>query len=272
MLFQAGRQLGAFGIGNRDEIFDTDRVHHLAAKALGNQASTDAFARRIDSCGGTGWATTDDQHVVRRLLAQLGGLAFGGTGIQFADDLRQRHAPLAEWLTIEVNIRHRHDLPRGDLILEQGTIDHGVGDVRIKRGHQIQCLDDIRAVLAGERNIGLEVELTFQIPDLFQQRWIGLGRVPTALQQSQNQRGELVPHRDAGKMHAWRLTGRADAQSRLADRVAADQGNLVRHAGNLFGQRQQLGRLRRVITGHADLNRLLDVLEVTIQLLFELYV
>ena len=119
-------------------------------------------------------ATTDDQYVVRGFCAQLFSFAFCCAGVELGDDLFERNTALAERLTVQVDIRYRHDLTLVDLVLEQGTVDHGVGDAGIQGRHQVQRLHHIRAVVAGERNVSLEMELALEVADLLLHYRIGL--------------------------------------------------------------------------------------------------
>jgi hypothetical protein len=45
-----------------------------------------------------------------------------------------------------------------DFALEHGAVDHGVADAGVEHGHQVQRLHDVRAVVAGQRNEGFEIE------------------------------------------------------------------------------------------------------------------
>ncbi|OQA31070.1 MAG: hypothetical protein BWY57_02512 [Betaproteobacteria bacterium ADurb.Bin341] len=59
--------------------------------------------------------------------------------------------------------------------------------------------------MAGKGNIGLEAEIAFQIADLLQYRFFRLGRMTTAVQQSEHQGSELMAKRQAGKTDAGRF-------------------------------------------------------------------
>jgi hypothetical protein len=48
---------------HRDEVLDGQRVQHLAAEALGDDAGADALARGVDGRRRAGRAAADDQHV-----------------------------------------------------------------------------------------------------------------------------------------------------------------------------------------------------------------
>ncbi len=177
VLLQAGNQLGAFGVGHGDEVLDADGIHHLATKTFGNNTGADAFTRSIDGCRGAGRAATDDQYVVGSLVVQLGGLALAGAAVDLVDDFGEGHAALTEGLTVQVHRRHGHNLALVDFILEQGAVNHHVGDVGVQYRHQVQRLDHVRAVLAGQRDVRLEVKLAFEVTNLLQQRRVCLGRV-----------------------------------------------------------------------------------------------
>src|SRR3546814_17885908 len=72
------------------------------------------------------------------------------------DDLLDVHAALAEQLAIEEHARHRQHFALFDLVLEQRAVDRDVFDIRVENRHQIQRLEHVRAVLAAQREIGIE--------------------------------------------------------------------------------------------------------------------
>src|SRR3546814_15903478 len=82
MRFELGRELRAFGVLDRDEILDPQRVEHLPAEAFGDDAGADALARRIDGGGGAAGAAADDEHVERLLRGDLFGGAGDGAGVE----------------------------------------------------------------------------------------------------------------------------------------------------------------------------------------------
>ena len=269
VLLQAGNQLGAFGVGHGDEVLDADGIHHLATEAFGNDTGADAFTRSVDGCRGAGRATADDQYVVGRLVVQLGGFALAGAAVDLVDDFGEGHAALTEGLAVQVHRRHGHDLALVDFILEQGAVNHHVGDVGVQHRHQVQRLDHVRTVLAGQRNIGFKVKLAVQIADLLQQGRVGLGRVAAGLQQRQYQRGELVAHRDAGEANAWGLAGRANGHARGALVFVGYEADLAGHLGDFDRELVQFFALGAVIGGHADFNRVNDILQVRVQLFLQ---
>jgi hypothetical protein len=63
VLLQRGDQLRAFGVADRDEVLDAQRVQHLAAEALGDDAGADALARGVDRRRRAGRAAADHEHV-----------------------------------------------------------------------------------------------------------------------------------------------------------------------------------------------------------------
>ncbi len=270
VLLQAGNQFRTLGVRHGNEVLDTHGIHYLAAETLGHQTGANALARSVDGCRGAGRATADDQHFVGSLLVQLGRLALGRTTVDLVDDLGQRHAALAEVFAVQEHGGHSHDLAALDFVLEQGAIDHHMGDVRVQGRHQVQRLYHVRAVLAGQRDIGLEVELALQVADLLQQCRISLGRVTTGLQQRQYQRGELVAHGDTGKADPRGFPGGGNTHARGALVGRVGQADLARHLGDLGGQLVQFLALGAVIDGHADFYRLYDILQVGVQLLLQI--
>ena len=105
-------------------------------------------------------------------------------------------------LAIELHAGHRHDLLFGHLILEQGAVDHGVANAGVNHRHHVQRLHHIRAVMAGERNVGFKMKACRQRLDLLDQLGVKLGRITADLQQRQHQRSEFMAKRDAGKAHS----------------------------------------------------------------------
>ena len=83
--------------------------------------------------------------------------------------------------------------------MEQRTVDGDVTDIRVEHSHQVQCLNYIGAILAGQREIGFEVVFAVEVLDLLDDVRRGLGRVTAYLEQGQYQGCELVAHRNAGE-------------------------------------------------------------------------
>ena len=205
MRFQGPGQLLAFGFRHRNVVFDIHGIQHLAAEAFAHQAGTNPFTRRVNRGRRAGRAGTDDQHIVSVTLIQLFRCAFFRTGIHFGDDFRQRHPSLTKLLAVHEHRRHAHHVALGDLILERPAVNRRMFDTRVEHRHQVQRLDYVRAVMAGERVVGFKLKVAIDIADLLQQR-LGLFRRMTAgPQQRQHQRGKLVAQRGARK--AWALVG-----------------------------------------------------------------
>ena len=80
---------------------------------------------------------------------------------------------------------------------------------------RVERLDHVRAVLAGQRHVRLEVVLTWQRGDLGERLLRSLARVPADLKQGQHERGELVPERDAK---------RSGTEMSVPGRVIANEG------------------------------------------------
>ena len=201
VLLKRGSHLRAFSFRHRDEVFDRHGVQHLTTETLCSHAGADALACGIHRCCRAGRATANHQHVEGVLGGDLGGIALGGIGVELGDDLFQRHAALVEQFTVQVHGGHRHDLAGFHLVLEQRAIDGHVLDARVQHRGQVQRLHHVRAVLARQREIGFELIVAIQVLHLLDQLGSGLGRVAANLQQRQHQRGEFVPHRQAGKAH-----------------------------------------------------------------------
>ncbi|KAG1202191.1 hypothetical protein G6F35_012218 [Rhizopus arrhizus] len=207
-------------------------------------------------------------HVEGILGGDFLGIALAGIGVQLGDDLLQGHAALVEHFTVEVHRRHRHDLALLDFVLEQGAVDGHVLDARVEHGGQVQRLHHVRAVLAGQREVGFELEVALQVLHLLDQLGGGLGRVAADLQQRQHQRGELVAHRQAGEGQVDVLARGAQVEGRHAALAVAQhlQRDLVRQAFQGLQQFQHLLRLGAVVGVRGDLDRAGHALQIGLQL------
>lgn len=187
MLFERMGELRSFGFLDRDEVLDAQRVEHLAAEALRCHAGADALARRIHGRRRAGQAAADDQHVERVLGGDLLRFALDTAGVDLREDLFQAHAALAELGAVQEHGGHGHHLAFLDLFLEGAALDHGGADARVLDGHQVQGLDHIGAVVAGERNVDLELEVTVERADLVEHRLLDLRGIAADLQQRKDQ-------------------------------------------------------------------------------------
>ena len=179
------------------------------------------IAIRFSACR----AAADDQHIKRVLGADLFGLALGARGVHLGQDFLQAQAAVAKHRAVEEHGGHAHDLALGDFVLEQAAFDHGGLDARVLDGHEVQCLHHVRAVVAGQRDVHLKLEVGVQCADLLQQRLLDLGRVAAHLQQGQHQRGELMPHGQAGKTRAMVFARAVHGERRRAVRSAGGFGD-----------------------------------------------
>jgi len=168
--FEFGRKAWPLSVLDGDEVFDPHCIHHLAAESFSGDAGADALARRIDGCSAACRATADDEHFKRFLCRNGAGDAGFGAGVELGDDLLQLHSALAEQFAVQEHGGDCHYFPRVDLVLEQCAVDGGVGDARVEHRHQVQRLHDIRAVLAGLREITFERVVPIKLADLIKQR------------------------------------------------------------------------------------------------------
>ncbi len=187
VLLHLRNQLGAFGVVDRDEVLDAQGVSNLATETLGHQPSADALAGGVDRGRSAGRAATDHQHVEGLLGGDFLRRASHRARVQFGQNLRQRHAAAGPGLTVQVDTRHRHDLALLDFVLEQCAVDGDVLHAGIQHGQQVQGLNDIRTVLAGQREIGLEHVAPTERTCLLDDLCVLARRVPADLQQSQHQ-------------------------------------------------------------------------------------
>src|SRR3989344_2037758 len=138
VLFELRDELGPFGVRDLYEILDRHRVELLPAEAFGGDAGADALARGIDRRRSASGATADDEHVERVLGRNFFCRLRLGAAVELGDDLFELHAALTEYLAIEEDRRHRHDLALLDLGLEQPAGDRGVGGARIGDRQQVK--------------------------------------------------------------------------------------------------------------------------------------
>ena len=269
--FERARERRSFGGRDRDEVFDRHRVQHLAAEAVGDDGGAHALACRVNRRCRAGRAAADDEHVirfgVRRRAPRLGAMI----AAQAADDLLQRHPALAEGRAVQEDGRYREDVAPGDLVLVQRAVDHGVADPRVDRGHQVQGLDDVGAVLAAERDNGLEDEVGVDGSDRGEELCIGLRGDATGLQQGKHERGEFVTERHAGKAHPGFAAGGGDGERRSTDLAVGvlDEADAPGQGRNLGQQRPQCRGGRRVVEGGGELDGRGQPVEVGGELAFQ---
>jgi hypothetical protein len=271
MLFEMRGELGALGMRDRDEILDRHRVEHLAAKALGGDTGANALARGVDRRRGARGAAADDEHVECVLCLDLLGRARRRGAVDLGDDLLEPHPALAEQFAVQIDGGHRHDLACVDLVLEQSAFDRDMADTRVEHAHQVLRLHHVGAVLAGEREIGFERIVAVERLDLFDHVLRRLRRMVADLEQRDHERGEFMPHRDAGEADADIGADAADHETGGAlVIVLANEAHLVRQPGNLLEQFLELDRLGAGVERGDQFDRLGDVAEIGLELLLEI--
>ena len=174
MGFERGSELWPFGTRHGDEIFDVHRIEHLAPEAFGGNAGADALARGIDGRRGPGRPAADDQHLERILALDLFRRAGGRAAVDFGNDLLQFHAARPKGFAVQEDGGDGHHLALVHLRLEQRAVDGDVADAGVEDAHQVQSLHHVRAVLAGQGEIGFKGKVAVQPLDLFDQILRGL--------------------------------------------------------------------------------------------------
>ena len=124
--FQRPGQLLAFGFRHGNVVFNVYGIQNLTTETLAHQTGTDPFTCGVNRCRRARRAGANNQHVVRITLVQLFRRTFFCAGIHFGDDFGQRHTPLAELLTIQVNRRNAHHVALGDFVLERTAVNRRV--------------------------------------------------------------------------------------------------------------------------------------------------
>ena len=270
MLFHGGHEFGAFRMRHGDQVFDAHGVKHLPAEAISHDSRADALARRIDASRRARRPAANHQHIEGALVFQGFRRALSRARVELGENLFEAHAPLREGLAVEIDGGHRHDLAGLDLLLKQRAVDGHMLDARIEGAHQVQRLHHIRAVLAGEREIGLEAEVALEMPDLLQNLRRFLRRVPANLQKRQHEGVEFVAHGQACEMHGDVGAHALDGEGRLAGVVALHKRDLVTEGGDLFQQLAHFLRLRAVIERGHELDGHGDSREIALQLGLEI--
>ena len=248
MRLEVGGETRPLRFQHRDVVLDAQCVVGLAAEAFGGDTRAQAFARSVDRCGCAGGAAADDQHIEGCLGIDLGALLVAALRVETGDDLLEAHATRAEEFAVQEHHRHRHHLTRRDLVLVERAVDHHRLDGGVEHRHQGQRLHHIRAVVTGEGHEHLEPQRALQAADGLEGGLVGLGRMATAPQQRQHQRGELVAERHRREMQRGLLTFAADLErgAALVPTVQPDR-HLVGQAGDRPEQGAYLLRTLRLI-------------------------
>ena len=263
VLFQSGDELGAFGVGNRDEVLDGHRVEYLAAEPVGHYSSGDAFANCVDRGGGSCWPATDDEYVEGVLVGKLGGRTFSNSRVDLGEQFFNSGATRVERCTIAEHGGDRHDLACVDLGLEECSVDGRVGDVGVEHAHDVERLHHVGAVLATQREVGLELVAAWKVANLFRHGFGDLWRMTSDVQQGKNERSELMPERNASEGNLHVSSGAQDPK-RWHARVSAGvaEGNEVRKRSDLVEEFAQLDRLLPRVEGSNELDGMTKVGEM----------
>ena len=196
-----GCQLASSGLGHTDDILYACRVVYLSTYALGHHSHTQSLTRRIDGRRRPGGSSAEHREVVMP-LCRLGcfGSRRGEPLLYLFQECAQ--VPPAYMQQLSIGIHRRHSLyakPR-HLLLAEAAVDHLAGDVRIEQRHDIECLDHIRAVCAGERDVGLEIDVGLDGLDAACERLVRhVAPLSVGIEQGQQQGGELMAIGDAPK-------------------------------------------------------------------------
>ena len=193
MGFERSTKFGAVGFQHGDVVLNRQGVVDLATKALGSNAGANAFACGVHRGCGACRATTDDEHVIGRLGAELGGVAGGRALVELGDDFFERHVARAKHGAVQEHHGNRHDFAVGHFLLERATFNDRGFDLGVDDGHERQRLHHVGAVVARQAHVHIKLIGTIERFDLLNDLLLNLGRVATGPQKRQHQRGELVP-------------------------------------------------------------------------------
>ena len=218
-------------------VLDGHRVIDLTTEAFSRDTNANPLTRSVNRSRRTGRTAADDQHIKRIFRIELSGLALARLGIELGDNLFNRHASRTKHLTIEKHHWHSHDFTLCDLFLEGTAFNHHCFDFGIEDRHERQGLHHIRAVVAGQGHVDLKIEVAIQGLDRIEHVLLDFRRMATRPQQSQHQRGELMPKRQTGKTHTRRFTFTRHHKRRLALIVSGGiQADFIGQAHNRFKQ------------------------------------
>ena len=87
-----------------------------------------------------------------------------------------------------------------------------MADAWIERGHDVDSLNDVGAILARQRKECFETEVAFKRLHRIEQLGLFLGRVAAHVEQRENQRCEFMPQWQARKMRFSSAIGAADGE------------------------------------------------------------
>ena len=116
------------------------------------------------------------------------------------------------------------------------------------------------------------MEIAVERSDLLQHLGRHLRRMTTDLEQREDERGEFMPHRDAGEANGdLRVAGAADQEAGAARIVVgAGDADLVRQRGDIIEQGRQLGRFGIVAERRDEFDRFTKVREEALKLLLQI--
>ena len=122
----------------------------MAAKALSRHTHTNAFARGIHRSCRTSRAAAHNQHVVRGLGIELGGLALSRASVELGHNFLYAHSAGTKHLPIEEHHRHGHDLALFHFLLKCAAFNDHSFNLGVKDGHERKGLHHIRTVVAAQ--------------------------------------------------------------------------------------------------------------------------
>ena len=153
---------------------------------------------------------------------------------------------------------------------EQPAVDRDMAHARIERGHRVERLHHLGAVLAGEREIGLEAIIAVERLYARERVLVLLGRMAADMQQREHEGIELVSARNGGEAQAD-IGALALDRERGAARiiVAAHIGNIVGEARDLLQQLGELCGFLAVVERGGERDGRDDAREIGLQLGFQ---
>ena len=235
MLTEVGCKFSTCGLRHRNQVFDAHSVFDLTTDAFCYDGHIQALARRIDCCSTTGRTTTDYEHIV----VATDSFEISSLCAKFFFEFVQKTSHFATTAMHQFAFVHHSryalQVEGVGFSLEECTIDNLVCEVVVEQSHDIEGLHYIWAVSARERNVGGEVNRTFEGFDATSNSFVGERfSFAVCVVHREEERGKLVSTRDAAENDASVL-------SIFGKHHAEGAGSFYHFKGEVIGGRSEIG-------------------------------
>ena len=221
---QVGRQLWSGGPRHADEVFDARRFVHLSAHPVCHECHVEPLARRIDGgCGSGGPASGHDE-----VEALRPGCCHGlgsESAFELSEQVAQRSPSDVECLSVCRDGRYGLYAEMLCLFGPEGAVGYVVRDAGMVEGDEVERLHHVRAVRAGERDVGDQMDGAVEGADAG--GCGGVGQVfpfSVGIEQGQQQRTEFVAARHGAEADACRVAvaEQVECQAVAVERFGVD--------------------------------------------------